>query len=62
VGGYLLKRRIGGRANHTGIFLTLVPQLLVHTVVEVIEPPISGGFRGHVFEKLCGALSAKLAG
>jgi hypothetical protein len=30
--------------------------------MEIIEPPVCGRFRGHVFEELCGALTAELAG
>jgi hypothetical protein len=62
VSRYLFKRRIRRGANHTRIFLALVPQLLVHAVMEVVEPPIGGRFRGHFFEKPCSALAAELAG
>jgi hypothetical protein len=57
----LFERRIGGRTNDAGVILALIPQFLVDAVMEIVEPPICGGFWGHFFEELCGALAAELA-
>jgi len=43
----LFERRIGRRTNDSRILFALIPQLLVHAVMEIVEPPIGRGFRGH---------------
>jgi len=63
VGLYLVKRRVVGRTNDFRVVLALVPELLVDSVVKVVQPAVGGlsvlEVARHEFD---GAFTAEAAG
>jgi len=62
VSTHAFKRRIGRWTDHAGIVLALIPEFLVHAVMEIIKP-FGEGLLWRIFmKKHSSTFTAELAG